>query len=428
MEWTPLPVADFLLLHLPALAWPLALLGALALTMLLGGIAGFLYGLIDRFPLAGFAAAGGFLAWFFLLLLAPGTVAPGGCFVAADLIVLVFLTANRPPNPSRREVLLRSGAVLGSAGLLLTLFSVRLLLDARPSRRLFLYRRPRGLALSGLTDLVTSQERFYVMDKVLEYPEIGPPNWHLRIDGAVGRALSLDVFELLRRPVKHRYITLECVDNPVGGPLMSTALWTGIPVADLLRESRAEGDFLLFHSADNYLETAPRREVEARNALVAYAMNGELLSSAHGYPARLLMPGLYGFKSVKWLTRIEVVRGERSGEWRSHGWTDVAVVQTTTRIDLARRAGEEILVAGIAFAGTRGIRAVQVRVNGGPWREATLVGRLSRDAWVQWVIRLRGAGTATIEARAVDGEGRVQTSRRHAAYPDGSTGWATLVM
>jgi DMSO/TMAO reductase YedYZ molybdopterin-dependent catalytic subunit len=137
---------------------------------------------------------------------------------------------------------------------------------------------------------------------------------------------------------------------------------------------------------------------------------------------------VYGFKSVKWRTNIEIQTRPYGGDWYVHGWTVSGRIHTMTRIDLARRVGAEILLAGIAFAGTRGIKAVQVRVNGGPWREATLGAPLARSAWVQWAMRLRGHGPATIEARAVDGTGQVQTARRHDSFPDGATGWARAVV
>jgi DMSO/TMAO reductase YedYZ molybdopterin-dependent catalytic subunit len=157
-------------------------------------------------------------------------------------------------------------------------------------------------------------------------------------------------------------------------------------------------------------------------------MNGEVLPRVHGYPARFLLPGIYGFKSVKWLERIEVVRGSGGGDWRRQGWTAQGVVHTGTRIDLARRQGDTILLAGIAFAGTRGVQAVEVRVNGGPWQQARLGKALSHATWVQWVIRVRAHAVAQVEARAIDGTGQAQTGRPHGAYPDGSSGWPAVTV
>jgi DMSO/TMAO reductase YedYZ molybdopterin-dependent catalytic subunit len=198
-------------------------------------------------------------------------------------------------------------------------------------------------------------------------------------------------------------------------------------MAALLSDVGARGDTLVFHSADRYAESVPRRDAERAGAMVAYAMNGVVLPRAHGYPARAIIPGLYGFKNIKWLERIEVAGGSYDDEWRGRGWT-AARIHTTTRIDVARRQAGSILVAGIAFAGNRGIRAVEVRANGGPWYRATLGPPLSDDAWVQWVARLPDHGTTTVDARAIDGTGRVQDARRRGAFPDGATGWASATV
>jgi DMSO/TMAO reductase YedYZ molybdopterin-dependent catalytic subunit len=266
------------------------------------------------------------------------------------------------------------------------------------------------------------------MDRVLQPPQVGPPGWRLAVDGAVRTPLSLDYATLLALPRHNRYVTMECVDNPVGGPMISTALWTGVSVANLLRAAGAAGDTLVFHGSDVYAESVPRAEVEAVGGMVTYAMNGEALAPEHGYPARFLLPGVYGFKSVKWLERVEVRHGGIEGSWHSQGWTETGQIRTTTRIDVARRRGDVILLAGIAFAGTRGVRAVELRVNGGPWRRATLGRALSSATWVQWTARLSAPGPATVEARAVDRLGQVQTERAHGSYPDGATGWASVAV
>jgi DMSO/TMAO reductase YedYZ molybdopterin-dependent catalytic subunit len=431
MEWTPLPLADLVLRSLPSLARPAALLGALALTMLVCGLAGGLAGLLSNrsFSRAVGLAAGAFLlAACLAMALNPAQPGPELVLAACWPLGMVPLAGERPGTRSAGPLVSRSAVILGGAAGLLALWGLEPAILRLTPRRLFAYRPPAGLPVAGLTPLVTPVERFYCMDKVLQYPLIGPPDWRLTISGAVDRPLRLDYPALLRRGAVSRYVTMECVDNPVGGSLISNALWTGTPLARLLTEVGARADGLILHSADGDVESVSRRVAEAAGAMVAYAMNGETLPRAHGYPARLLLPGHYGFKSVKWLTGIEVMQGSAEGVWREHGWNDEALVHPTTRIDVARREGDEIIVAGVAFAGARGVRAVHVRVNGGPWHVATVGPVLSAQAWVQWAVRLRGQGRALIEARAVDRHGRVQSGTRRDAYPDGATGWASMTV
>ncbi|MGI8826983.1 MAG: molybdopterin-dependent oxidoreductase [Chloroflexota bacterium] len=428
MEWTPVGVAEFLLFHLGNAARPAALVGALAITMFVTGSAGVsrvLFGCGFMRQLIGTGLSSALLAGVFLSAIPSSNRAAGLCFVAALIICLAVASTPRRDVPGRRAFLQENLLMFGGIGALLTMFTVQPLLRALTLKRFFPFHAPAGLAVAGLTPLITPSGRFYQMDKVLQYPAIGPPSWILTIEGIVDKRVTLDYGALLTRHAVDRYVTVECVDNPVGGPLIGTALWTGVPVEDLLRLSGARGDTVVFQSADDYEESAPRAVLEQQGALIAYVMNGEALPRSHGYPARLILPGIYGFKSVKWITHLRVVNGSQAGNWHAHGWTEGAPVHTTTRIDVARREGSDILVAGIAFGGARGIRAVEVRANGGPWRRANLGMSLSFDTWVQWAVRLRGSGLARIEARAIDGDGVPQTPRRHAAYPDGSTGWAS---
>jgi DMSO/TMAO reductase YedYZ molybdopterin-dependent catalytic subunit len=436
MEWTPVGLANVILQDLDPFARPAALLGALAIAMLAGGIAGALAalpGTAVRFRALGAGAGVIFLGLVFLWFFLPARLPPEIILIAAFPAALsLFERDGRSRRPrqavlsARRAFLVRSGLVIGGAATLLALYSIRPLLRLPASRRLFAFRPPRGLTLAGLTDLVTPADRFYRMDKVLEPPEIGPPDWHLSIAGKVTSRLSLDYTALLDRERVDRYVTMECVDNPVGGSLISTALWRGISVERLLSEAGASGETIIFHGADRQTEGIPRRVLQRAGALVVYAMNGETLTREHGYPARLLLPGHYGFKSVKWLEHIDVADGPYRDVWEDHGWTPTAEIHTTTRIDVARRIGDTVLIAGVAFAGTRGIRAVQVRSNGGPWRRATLGPAPSRATWVQWTVRLGSSDPARIEARAVDGQGAVQTARHQGPDPDGATGWASV--
>ncbi|GAC1514532.1 MAG: hypothetical protein NVS2B16_21380 [Chloroflexota bacterium] len=429
MEWTPVGLAEALLFHFGQFARPAALFGALALSMVAGGLAGTIRampGCGRSRQIAGTLVSSLFLLFVFTVVFVPGVISTALCFVLFLVVTLTLASLPRRPVSGRRKFLEQNFTVFGGAAILLSLFSVQPLLRALAVKRFFAFRAPRGLSIAGLTPLVTPTERFYQMDKVLQFPAIGPPGWSLTVDGLVDRPLQLDYGALVARHAEHRYVTMECVDNPVGGSLISTALWTGVSVKDLLRNVGARGDTVVFYSADDYREATRRDDLEKNNAMIAYAMNGERLPAAHGFPARLVVPGIYGFKSVKWLARLEVIQGPYSGNWRAHGWTESARIHTTCRVDVIRHSRGSTLLAGIAFGGNRGINAVEVRVNGGPWQRATLGPKLSHQAWVQWLIRLVGNGRAHVDVRAIDGHGVPQTGVAHGAYPDGSTGWTSV--
>jgi DMSO/TMAO reductase YedYZ molybdopterin-dependent catalytic subunit len=175
---------------------------------------------------------------------------------------------------------------------------------------------------------------------------------------------------------------------------------------------------------DGHADSIPLALVRQPDVMLAYAMDGAYLEPAHGYPARMLVPGSYGFKSIKWVEHIELVAGSFAGTWQERGWTASALVHTMARIDVARRAPGGVLAAGVAFAGTRGIRAVQARANGGAWHTAVLhAPPLSSLTWVQWRCLVPAQGRVTLEARAIDGAGMVQDGRASDIYPAGATGY-----
>ncbi len=431
MQWTPLPVANFILAHAPTLARPAALLGSLAIVMLCGGIAGALCRSITANFIGravSWLAGLTFISFVLIVVLPPVNTDAELCFIGAFFAFFALISFRAPHVSGRREFFERTATIVGGATVLLSIFSIEPVFGAIAARTLFSFRRPLGLQLPGMTELVTPPSDFYIMDKVLQYPAISPVGWKLVVDGAVQKHLGIGYADLLSMPRQSRYITMECVDNDVGGRLISNALWTGVPVEHILDSSNATGDTVVFYGLDSYPESTPIPELKSRGALIAFGMNGVTLPREHGYPARLIVPGIYGFKSVKWLTRMQVVRGSRAGAWHEHGWNDTAVIHTTTRIDVAARNGREITLAGIAFAGNRGVKAVQVRVNGGPWHEAKLGPVLSRETWVQWYVLLHGPGPAKFEVRAIDGQGNPQTARHRDPYPDGASGWSTATV
>ena len=299
--------------------------------------------------------------------------------------------------------------------------------------------RVTGFPVAGEEPEVTPVERFYVISKNDVDPRIAPAAWSLRIEGIGNSPLTLTYDQLLALPRTDQYVTLRCVSNPVDGHLMSTACWSGVPLASLLqRAGIPHGTVAVqLYAPDAYSEVIPLQAALAPTALLAYGMNGQTLARRHGGPVRALLPGLYGFKNVKWLERITLLPTVARGFWEATGWT-AAGIHSVARIDVWRRiptvlavqsaAGAMILVAGVAFAGTHGVSAVQVRVDGGAWHDATLhTPALSPLTWVQWRVDLPlTPGKHTLIARLIDGAGRPQDATHAAIYPDGAQGLHSL--
>ncbi|WP_019634740.1 molybdopterin-dependent oxidoreductase [Actinomadura atramentaria] len=313
--------------------------------------------------------------------------------------------------------------------------ATRLPPPARPAAPL-----PRGadLRVPGLTPFTTPNRDFYRVDTALVVPQVDPEDWTLRVHGLVDRPLEITFAELLRRPLVEADVTLTCVSNEVGGEYAGNARWLGASLAGVLREAgvRAGADQVFSRSADGFTVSTPLAAVlDGRDALLAVAMNGAPLPVPHGFPARLVVPGLYGYVSAtKWVVDLKVSRfADDRAYWTARGWADHGEVRTMARIDLprpfARVAAGRVAVAGVAWAQHRGVEAVQVRVDGGPWRTAHLAPVPNTDTWRQWVLECDLApGRRRIEARAVDGTGAVQTGRRADPFPAGATGWHSTVV
>jgi DMSO/TMAO reductase YedYZ molybdopterin-dependent catalytic subunit len=295
-----------------------------------------------------------------------------------------------------------------------------------------------ALDLPGLSSFYTPNREFYRVDTALVVPRITAEDWRLRVHGRVDRELELDFGQLLARPLIERDITLSCVSNEVGGRYVGTARWVGVPLAELLQEAwvRAGADQLVSRSADGFTVGTPTATVlDGRDAMLAVAMNGEPLPPAHGFPVRMLVPGLYGYVSAtKWLVDLELTGfDEFDPYWVRRGWARQAPVKTMSRIDtprpLARLAAGPVAVAGVAWAQHRGIRRVEVRVDGGPWRPARLAAEHSADTWRQWVWPWEATrGRHILEVRASDGTGATQPEDRAPPFPDGATGWHSVVV
>ena len=294
------------------------------------------------------------------------------------------------------------------------------------------------LHIPGLSPFITPDGSFYRVDTALLLPEVDPATWQLRIHGMVQREVTLTFGELLRQPLIEDYVTLTCVSDPVGGPYAGNARWLGARLADLIRQARprAGADQLLCTSADGFTTGTPLPVVlDGRDALLAVAMNGQPLPVAHGFPARMVVPGLYGYVSAtKWVTDIEVTTfAAASAYWVQRGWSQQAPIKTESRIDVpaanSTLAPGRTPVAGVAWAQHKGVAAVEVRVDRGPWHEAKLAAVPDIDTWRQWVWMWDAApGNHLLEARATDATGYTQTAVTAPPTPNGASGYPSAAV
>ncbi|BCK53502.1 molybdopterin-dependent oxidoreductase [Nocardia wallacei] len=292
------------------------------------------------------------------------------------------------------------------------------------------------LPIPGITPYLTPNSDFYRIDTALVVPQVSTETWSLRIHGMVEREIRLSYSDLARRTPVERLVTLACVSNPVGGDLIGNARWLGYRLDELLAEARPhpDADMVLSRSVDGFTAGSPLAALtDGRDALLAVGMNGEPLPVRHGYPARLVVPGLYGYVSAtKWVTELEITRFDRAqAYWTKRGWSAQGPIKTGTRIDTpragARLPAGRIPVAGVAWAQHRGITAVEVRIDDGPWQPARLAAEPSIDTWRQWTYDWQATpGPHTLRARATDGTGTVQTSDIRDVIPDGATGHPTV--
>jgi DMSO/TMAO reductase YedYZ molybdopterin-dependent catalytic subunit len=347
--------------------------------------------------------------------------------------------------PARRRFLLSSGAAAAVAAI--GTVAGKNLIDEHnvaAARAAIRFPRPAvpapplpagaNLNIPGLSSFITPDSSFYRVDTALLVPQVDPANWQLRIHGMVQREVTITFAELLRRPLIETYVTLTCVSDPVGGPYVGNAKWLGASLADLIRQARplAGANQLLCTSVDGFTSGTPLQVVleGGRDALLAVAMNGTALPVMHGFPARMVVPGLYGYVSAtKWVTDIEVTTFSSAvAYWAQRGWSQQAPIKTESRIDVptgdASLAPGRVVVAGVAWAQHKGIAAVEVRVNGGPWHEAQLAAVPDIDTWRQWVWEWQASpGNYLLEARATDKTGYTQTAVQAQPPPNGATGY-----
>ncbi|MFN8192899.1 MAG: molybdopterin-dependent oxidoreductase [Nocardioidaceae bacterium] len=460
IDLTPTPVKEWAVARFGTADKPILVGSVLVVTLLLAALAGVV---ARRRPAAGL----GVLA--VLAVAAAGAALTRPAAVALDAVpslvtavvggLTLWLVSRRSSTrpapgspaaaeaprsgPSRRSVLLlgtASAAALAGAGRWLTTLrsgpsSVMLPAAADPAPAL-----PEGLEarVPGISDLQTPAEDFYRIDTRLALPLVAADDWRLTIDGDVDREVSLSYAELTAMPMVERDITLNCVSNEVGGPYISSARWLGVPLAAILDRAGvgASADQILSTDVDGFTISTPLEvALDGRDTLVAVGMNGAPLPRAHGFPARLVTPGLYGFVgATKWLTRLTLTTyDDASAYWTDRGWATDAPVKIGSRIDTPRplstvKPGDAV-IGGVAWAQHRGIAGVEVRIDGGPWQQARLGPDVGVDYWRQWWLPWtaeEGRHALAVRARTVDGE--LQTSARVAPFPDGSSGIQEVVV
>ncbi|MCJ1672244.1 MULTISPECIES: molybdopterin-dependent oxidoreductase [unclassified Rathayibacter] len=289
-------------------------------------------------------------------------------------------------------------------------------------------------SIEGISSYVTSNDDFYRIDTALSVPSVDPADWSLKITGMVEEEITLTWDELLALPLEEHLVTLSCVSNEVGGDLIGTALWLGYPIRELLARARptAGADMVLSRSIDGFTASSPLEVLtdEGRASLLAVGMNGQPLPVEHGFPVRMVVPGLYGYVSAtKWVTELKVTTFEDDvAYWSTRGWTERGPIKVESRIDVPRQGqavpAGTVAVAGVAWAPHTGISKVEVQIDGGAWQSARLAEAVTADTWIQWVYEWDAiAGDHVVLVRATDSEGLVQTQDEAPPAPDGATGW-----
>lgn len=438
IDLTPTPVKDFAVRTFGTYD-KLVLLGGMGLALLLVGAVAGLVSRRRRWPGVALAVLVGGLG-IAAVLARPETtfvdvLAPTASLVAGVAVFLWLRATGSYVEGRRRFLYVLAGAgVAGVGGQLLaervdvegSRSAVGDLVPAEPAPPI-----PPGVDFAGTPRFITSNRDFYRVDTQLNVPRLRAEDYVLRVRGAVSRELSLTYNDIRRMRLVERTITMTCVSNEVGGPYVSTANFVGLPLRDILTQAGVQpgAEQVFSTSVDGWTAGTPVDDVLDRG-LLAIGMNGEPLPAEHGFPARMVVPGLYGFVSAtKWVVDMELNRfSDKQAYWVRRGWGQRAPIKTQSRIDapagFATVGPGRTTICGVAWAQTRGIAKVEVRADNGPWTPAELATEVSADTWRMWRAELDlAAGLHTVECRATDRTGYTQTDERVAPIPDGATGW-----
>jgi DMSO/TMAO reductase YedYZ molybdopterin-dependent catalytic subunit len=363
--------------------------------------------------------------------------------ITARLAHTTLAKSDRGPDAGRRQVIrMGIGAVAGIAGggALLGWLARRMggpntdVELVAPRARATIPARDDFPDVPGLSPEITTAADHYVVDINLVQPTVEADDWSLKVVGEVDRPLELTFSELQQRfDVVEEYSVLCCVSNEVGGDLIGNSAWGGVRLADVLDAAgvKAGASDVVFHAADGYSDSIPLDAARQLSVLLAVSQNGKPLTREHGFPCRIRIPSIYGMKNVKWVESIEVVTGDYKGYWQERGWSDVALVRTQSRVDVAgdgfsAESGRDTWIAGVAWAGDRGVSEVEVTTDGGrTWSNALLQEPVAPAAWTRWAYRWtpRTPGEIEVACRATDGDGNVQTDDVTDPHPAGATGY-----
>ncbi len=455
VDAAPTPIKEVAVRYLGTADKPVLIATVTVVVLIVGALLGLIAWQRPRIGTAGVAALG--LVGAVLALLRPGfgasAVVPSlvaSIVGVATLMGLVWL--GRTPVPlasagvgvSRRHLML--GTMAGAAVAALSMGGAVVIDGAKnagaaAARRLGLPMPaspappiPEGAQVPGNTPFTTSIDDFYRVDIALTTPTYSAEDWTLTLDGEVENPMTISYAELMDMPMIERDITMTCVSNEVGGSYVGTARWLGVPFSDLLPKLGVKPgvDQLFSYSMNSgYTCSTPFQAVsDGRDAMIVVGMNGEVLPNKNGYPARMLVPGLFGFVSAtKWLNRIEFTTyAKKDAYWTERGWATDAPILTQARIDVPQSLGtlpkDKPVLAGVAWAQHRGIEKVEIRIDGGEWVETKLADDAGIDLWRQWSHVYDGpAGSHTAEVRATDLDGNTQPEERVPVFPSGATGW-----
>ncbi|WJH23934.1 molybdopterin-dependent oxidoreductase [Pseudarthrobacter defluvii] len=292
--------------------------------------------------------------------------------------------------------------------------------------------------VQGVTPWLTPSNEFYRIDTALSVPEINVNDWELRVHGLVEQEVTLTFQDLLDAQLIESHVTLTCVSNPVGGNLAGNAKWLGLPIREVLARAKPKdgADMVLSTSIDGFSASTPLEVLQDdRDAMLAIGMNGEPLPLEHGYPVRMVVPGLYGFVSAtKWVVDLEVTRfADNKAYWTNRGWSERGPIKTMARVEVpksfAKVPAGKVAVGGTAWAQTRGITKVEIQIDNADWVETTLSTEASTVTWRQWSYEWDATpGPHYIKVRATDGTGEVQTDKRADPVPDGASGWQSVMV
>lgn len=384
------------------------------------------------------------LVWGAVTVLTGGPVLALGAGVTSGIVVTVAALAATSRNTNeaaagRRQVL---GSIAGAFGVSVLGYVLGthersrkaeprpdIEIDEQRTQKLLAEAEEKSLGVEGLESLVSGTD-FYEVDISNVNPDVSADDWTLSVTGAVETERTLDYETLIGMESVTRFKTLRCVSDTLNGKKMDNALWQAIPIEDVLKMSNTQGKFVMLRAADGYFEEFPVAALET--GLLAYAKDGGVLPTAHGYPVRALIPGHWGEINVKWLTEIEILDRPAKGFWEERGWHGTGPVNTVAKLHATNTLSDgRMQVGGHAYAGTRGIERVDISTDGGDsWNRATLSqplsGNIDRDTWRQWMYNYESPSREhQVVVRAVDGTGTIQPQESGEPFPSGATGWVS---